>query len=71
MSLRKVQENSEELEMNGTHSVLVYADDNNLNSEDINTTKTALLNASMQTGQQANSEKTACYMCMSEHKCAG
>jgi hypothetical protein len=69
----KVQENEEGLELNGTHQLLVYADDVNLLGENINIIKKnaeSLLDASKEIGLEINSEKTK-YMFMPRHQTAG
>jgi uncharacterized protein YoxC len=54
---RKIQENQVKLNLNGTHQLLVYADDVNLLRDDIDTkeknTKT-LIDASKEVGTEIN-----------------
>jgi hypothetical protein len=59
--------------LNGTHHLLVYANDNNLLGDNMNTIniKTeALIDASKEVGTEANTEKTK-YMSMSRHQSVG
>jgi hypothetical protein len=62
-----VQENEVSLELNGTHQLLVYADDINLVGDSINAikeNKATLLQASKDVGLEINAKKMK-YMIMS------
>jgi hypothetical protein len=67
--IMKVQENQVSLELNGTHQVLVYTDDDNLLGVSINTIQDnteTLLGFNRDVGLEINAEKTK-YMIMCHH----
>jgi sorting nexin-29 len=72
-AIRRVQANQEGLQLNGTHQLLVYADDVNILGESVHAIKKnmeALVVASMEIGLEVNAEKTK-YMVMSRNQNAG
>jgi hypothetical protein len=72
-AIREVQENQVSLELNGTHQLLVYADNINLLDDSIKTMKEkteTLLEASADVGLQINGEKSK-HMIMSRHLNSG
>jgi hypothetical protein len=72
-AISKVRENEIGLELNGTHQLLVYADDVNLLGDSVNTIKEnseILLEASRDIGLEINAEKTK-YMIMPRYPNSG
>jgi hypothetical protein len=72
-AIRKDQKHQERLKLNGTHHLLVYADDVNVLYENINTIKKTtetLLEDNKEDGVEVNTEKTK-YMIVSRHQNVG
>ena len=72
-AIRRVQANQEGLKLNGTHQLLVYADDVDILGGSVHTVKDnaeALIVASKETGLEVNADKTK-YMVMSRDQNAG
>jgi hypothetical protein len=72
-AITKVIENQVGLELNGTHQLLIYADDINLLGDSVNTIKEnseTLLEASRDIGLEINAENTK-YMIMSRYPNSG
>jgi hypothetical protein len=72
-AIRRVQANQEGLKLNGTHQLLVYANDINILGGSIHSIKKNaedLIIVSKETGLEVNAEKTQ-YMVMSQNQNAG
>jgi hypothetical protein len=72
-AIRNDQENQVGMKLNGTHQLLVYADNVNLLADNIDTIKKnteTLIIASKEIGLEVNGEKTK-YMLLSHHQNAG
>jgi hypothetical protein len=63
-AIREVQENQVGVKLNGTHQLLLYADDVNLlgnNMDTVNKNERTLIDASKEFGLEVNTEKTKHY----------
>ena len=72
-AIRSVQVNQDGLKLNGTHQLLVYADDVNIlggSTHTINEKADALVVATKEIGLEVNADKTK-YMVMSQDKNTG
>jgi hypothetical protein len=72
-AIRRVQENQEGMILNGTHQLLVYADDVNIVTENIDTIQKntkAVLDTSKEVGLEVNPQNTK-YMLVSRCQKAG
>jgi len=72
-AIRRVQLNQDDLQLNGTHQLLVYADDVNMLDGSVHTIKKikeSLLVGSKEIGLEVNADKTK-YMVMSQVQNAG
>ena len=72
-AIRRIQVNQDGLQLNGTHQLLVYADDVNILGGNMHTTKKnaeAIVIASKETGLEINADNTK-YMVMSRDQNAG
>ena len=72
-AIRRVQVNQDGLKLNGTHQLLVYADDVNILGGSVHTIKKnseALIMANKEIGLELNADKTK-YMVMSRDRNAG
>ena len=72
-AIRMIQVNQDGLKLNGTHHLLVYADDVNILGRSVHTIKKnaeALVVASKEIGLEENADKTK-YMLMSQDKDGG
>jgi hypothetical protein len=68
-AIRKVQENQLRLKLNGTHQLLVYADDVNLLGDNTDTIKKNTETLIDEVALEVNAEKTK-YMLLSRHQTA-
>jgi hypothetical protein len=72
LAIRNVHENQVGLKLNGTHQLLVYAEDVNLLGDDMDTIKKntqTLIDAGKEVGLEVNTEKNMCIVtCMSDYR---